>query len=116
MMEHSWTGNIRELKNAIEHAFVICNSNHIELKDLPVEMCENHGIQLSGPGITRPVVNSVQTSSYNLDKAAKLTKTELLKLLKDCNWNKAEVGRRIQKSRTSVWKYMKKWGIPLQKS
>ncbi|MCD4719253.1 MAG: sigma 54-interacting transcriptional regulator [Desulfobacula sp.] len=116
LMEHSWPGNIRELENAIEHAFVICNSNHIELKDLPVEIRENHGIQLSGPGITRPVVNSVQTSSYNLDKAAKLTKTELLKLLKDCNWNKAEVGRRIQKSRTSVWKYMKKWGIPLQKS
>ena len=43
----------------------------------------------------------------------KLTKEFLLTLLKESNWNKAEVGRRIQKSRTSVWKYMKKWKIPL---
>jgi transcriptional regulator of acetoin/glycerol metabolism len=34
-------------------------------------------------------------------------------LLAECGWNKAEVARRLGRSRTSVWKYMKKWGIPL---
>jgi len=128
LMEHSWPGNIRELENAIEHAFVICNSNQIELKDLPVEIRENHDYVKNVPHITRPmtnpvdnpvynsVYNSAQTGSFNTDKVVKLTKSDLLKLLEDCNWNKAEVGRRIQKSRTSIWKYMKKWGIPLQKS
>ena len=112
LMEHSWPGNIRELENAIEHAFVMCNSNQIELKDLPVEIRENHGHPENVPSI---IANPAQTKSYGTDKAAKLTKAELLLLLEKSNWNKAEVGRRIQKSRTSVWKYMKKWGIPLQK-
>ena len=112
LMEHPWPGNIRELENAIEHAFVICNSDRIELKDLPVEIRENQGHLKTTP----PITNPTQTSSYNTNKVAKLMKSDLLKLLEDCNWNKAEVGRRIQKSRTSVWKYMKKWGIPLQKS
>ncbi|MGD9687805.1 helix-turn-helix domain-containing protein, partial [Desulfobacter sp.] len=39
----------------------------------------------------------------------------LLLLLDACNWNKAEVARQLGKSRTLVWKYMKKWDIPLQK-
>ena len=111
LMEHPWPGNIRELENAIEHAFVICNSNRIELQDLPVEIRENQGDLKRIP----PITNPIQTSSYSIDKVEKLTKSDLLKLLEECNWNKAEVGRRIQKSRTSVWKYMKKWDIPLQK-
>ncbi|RLC30893.1 MAG: hypothetical protein DRH32_05050, partial [Deltaproteobacteria bacterium] len=38
----------------------------------------------------------------------------LLELLEQCDWNKAEVSRRIGVSRTAVWKYMKKWDIPLK--
>ncbi|MBU8911074.1 MAG: sigma 54-interacting transcriptional regulator [Desulfobacterales bacterium] len=111
LMEHQWPGNIRELENAIEHAFVICNSNRIELSDLPVEIRENQGRLENIPLITKPIQNSL----YNTNKVVRLTKPDLLKLLEECNWNKAEVGRQIQKSRTSVWKYMKKWDIPLQK-
>ncbi len=45
----------------------------------------------------------------------RLSREYLMHLLHESDWNKAEVGRRIGKSRTSVWKYMKKWDIPLQK-
>ena len=47
-------------------------------------------------------------------KYKKLTRESLMALLHECAWNKAEVARRIGKSRTSVWKYMKKWDIPLE--
>ena len=111
LMEYTWPGNIRELENAIEHAFVICNSDQIELKDLPVEIREqnNRFEKVSS------VSEHVYTDAYKINTSVKLTKNSLLELLEECNWNKAEVGRRIQKSRTSVWKYMKKWDIPLQK-
>lgn len=116
LMEYAWPGNIRELENAIEHAFVICNSIQIKLKDLPVEIRESHDAQLNISQTTYPVTYMTQTPSYKTDKVVKLTKPDLLNLLDECHWNKAEVGRRIQKSRTSVWKYMKKWDIPLQKT
>ncbi|MCB9057040.1 MAG: sigma 54-interacting transcriptional regulator [Calditrichae bacterium] len=32
-----WPGNIRELKNVIERAVIMCDSNTIELKDLPIK-------------------------------------------------------------------------------
>jgi transcriptional regulator of acetoin/glycerol metabolism len=44
-----------------------------------------------------------------------LSAKALIELLEACNWNKAEAARRIGVSRTAVWKYMKKWDIPLQK-
>ena len=112
LLKHLWPGNIRELENAIEHAFVICNSDRIQLNDLPVEISEG-----KNPGTydfyISPVSNKI--NSFNTKKSLDLTKDGLIELLDDCNWNKAEVGRRIQKSRTSVWKYMKKWDIPLQR-
>jgi PAS domain S-box-containing protein len=37
LMEHSFPGNIRELENIIEQAFVLCRGRIIELHDLPPE-------------------------------------------------------------------------------
>jgi len=47
-------------------------------------------------------------------KPVKLSRQELLLLLEECGWNKAEVARRVGLSRTAIWKYMKKWDIPLR--
>jgi predicted DNA-binding protein YlxM (UPF0122 family) len=44
-----------------------------------------------------------------------LSKDELMELLEINDWNKAEVARRLGVSRRAVWKYMKKWEIPLQR-
>jgi len=107
-MDHSWPGNIRELANAIEHAFVLCSGRPIDIDDLPIEIRE--------PGINsqpdkeeklKPVTTRHQHSSS-------LTREELIDLLRSSDWNKAEVARRVGLSRASIWKYMKKWDIPLQ--
>jgi transcriptional regulator with GAF, ATPase, and Fis domain len=49
-------------------------------------------------------------------KRRKINKEELLEILNESDWNKAEAARRIGISRTAVWKYMKKWVIPLSKA
>ncbi|MGD8989251.1 MAG: sigma 54-interacting transcriptional regulator [Syntrophobacterales bacterium] len=35
LMLHDWPGNVRELENAVEHAFVLCQSELVQLSDLP---------------------------------------------------------------------------------
>jgi DNA-binding NtrC family response regulator len=35
LMLHDWPGNIRELENAVEHAFVLCRNDVIRVEDLP---------------------------------------------------------------------------------
>jgi len=114
LMKHAWPGNIRELENAIEHAFVICNSSRIQLNDLPVEISQS---KVNVYGINNSYISHISNNinSFETKRKLDLTKENLVELLDQCNWNKAEVGRRIQRSRTSVWKYMKKWDIPLQR-
>jgi len=35
LKQHAWPGNVRELRNVIERAVLLCNDDHIGLKDLP---------------------------------------------------------------------------------
>ncbi|MCP4748924.1 MAG: PAS domain S-box protein [Desulfobacteraceae bacterium] len=104
LMDYSWKGNVRELENAIEHAFVLCSYGMADVDSLPVEIRN-----LECPPARMP--STVQPARQK----KKLTRQALTDLLRLCNWNKAEAARRIGVSRTAVWKYMKKWGIPLKK-
>lgn len=107
LMDYGWPGNVRELENAIEHAFVLCNDENIDIFDLPVEV-RRMEYNLS------PLKN---LSDLKIEKSPgkKLTRKNLKELLDRCHWNKAEVARQVGVSRTSIWKYMKKWNIPLKK-
>jgi PAS domain S-box-containing protein len=106
-MDHPWPGNVRELENAIEHAFVLCTGKRIELADLPME-------------IRKPALAAIGDGPPDRfppkpARRIRLSKALLLKLLDECDWNKAEVGRRTGYSHTAIWKYMKKWEIPLRR-
>jgi transcriptional regulator with PAS, ATPase and Fis domain len=102
-LDYSWPGNVRELENAIEHAFVLCTSEEIGVSDLPLELRQGKG-------------GDAHCLDERSGRAAKPNREELLHLLDACGWNKAEAGRRMGISRTAIWKYMKKWGIPLRRT
>jgi len=106
LMDYTWPGNVRELENAIEHAFVLCAGEYIDVFDLPVEIRQ----MTYRPRLETPLPLA---KAYPLS-ARRLSPEILLEILNDCDWNKAEVGRRVGLSRTAIWKYMKKWNIPLK--
>jgi two-component system response regulator HydG len=106
-MDYPWPGNVRELENAIEHAFVLCNRDQISPPDLPIEIRQPDYMEVCSQPFDAPAGPQV--------KRKKLSKQILLELLDQCEWNKAEVARRVGLSRTSIWQYMKKWDIPLRK-
>jgi len=106
LMDHPWPGNVRELENAVEHAFVLCEGAHLRALDLPVEIRQT----VCAPAGDRPGTVAAAPARGRVI----LTEEKLLQTLHECDWNKAEVGRRIGLSRTAIWKYMKKWDIPLK--
>jgi PAS domain S-box-containing protein len=48
LMGHDYPGNVRELENVIEHAFVLCRSGLIEPQDLPASLRGDTGIRTLG--------------------------------------------------------------------
>jgi len=102
LLDHDWPGNVRELENAVEHAFVLSSSEMLTIGDLPREIVE--------------AAERRAASDHHFAKpdGSAVDRQRLLELLQACQWNKAEVARKLGVSRTAVWKYMKKWGIPLK--
>lgn len=103
LMAYHWPGNVRELENAIEHAFVLCSGSRLEKEDLPAH--------LHTPAT--PVYKAPENKQSRSRKTSGLDKEKLLEMLKKNNWNKSQVAKQLGVSHTAVWKYMKKWEIPL---
>jgi PAS domain S-box-containing protein len=109
LMDHDWPGNVRELENAVQHAFVLCNQDLISAEDLPREIGTERVAR-------QPDTPKAPADGRNRENAAhSLDREKLWDLLRESGWNKAEVARQAGISRTAVWKYMRKWGIPLRK-
>ena len=115
LMDYTWPGNVRELENAVEHAFVLCADADIDVFDLPVEIrqCEYRPFPSMDPMNSMNTIDTPHPVA-SAGRGERPTRKRLLDLLHECGWNKAEVARRIGVSRTAVWKYMKKWEIPLK--
>ena len=111
LMDYTWPGNVRELENAIEHAFVLCDSGNIDIFDLPVEIRQFAFVD----NLRQSPAYKGGPETSRSASVKKLTRETLLEILEQSDWNKAEAARRVGVSRTAVWKYMKKWEIPLKR-
>lgn len=61
-MKHRWPGNIRELRNAMERAVVLCEREAIEVEHLPATIRETtlkHALELAIPGATMAEIEKV---------------------------------------------------------
>jgi len=52
LMLHDWPGNIRELENAVEHAFVLCQEEMIGISCLPDHVLPPEAFKPILPGLT----------------------------------------------------------------
>jgi PAS domain S-box-containing protein len=96
---YPWPGNIRELANAIEHAFVHSKGMLIYPVDLP------HNIVNAAPAL-------LSRGSPRAQEKLDLVERELLmKELEAANWKKSVAARRLGMSRATLWRKMAKYGI-----
>jgi two-component system response regulator HydG len=99
LTEYSWPGNVRELRNAIEYAFVLCQSGGIDVQHLPHKIV---------PGAVAPQVDC------ELDPDCVKDRDHLIQVLRQAGGNQSEAARMLGVSRVTVWKRMKKLGIDIR--
>jgi len=80
-MEYDWPGNVRELMHVLEHAYVVCRGQLIELHDLPPEIKEAlepletamaHSVRRSTPLGREEILAALEKVAGNKVKAAQL--------------------------------------------
>ncbi len=90
-------GNVRQLENIIEHAFVMCCNSRIELKHLPHEFAN--------------IEVSCDELPNNQSPMATAEQEIILSKLKKHNWNKVATAKELGFSRTTLWRKMKQHGL-----
>jgi len=90
-------GNVRQLENIIEHAFVMCRGEEIRPEDLPPEVLQ--------AARKPPARSRAEGALQHAELKA------LREVLTRHNWNKIETARELGLSRTTLWRKMKKLGL-----
>jgi two-component system response regulator HydG len=90
-MNYEWPGNIRELENAIEHSFVLCNKTVITVEDLPNELREEKAT---------PSADEM-SSEYNT----------VLQVLEKTHWNKTKAAKLLGISRRTIYNKIKEYNM-----
>jgi len=113
LMDYSWHGNIRELQNVIEHSFVVCGNEYIDMFDLPLELRQYNfrDRKVDGLSNTLSVKKGSNEKKANIKPRNNLTKEKIMDTLKKNNNNKAASARELGISRIALWKKLKKINI-----
>jgi len=102
-MQYRWPGNIRELINVIEYAFVLCPEEDISIAHLPAQLLGQQPVHVQQAPKT-----SRQLSTGDM-------RQELVQALLAAGGNKSEAARRLGISRVTLWKRIKKFGVQIDK-
>ncbi len=98
LKQHSWKGNIRELKNVIERSVILGNDAQLTTDTLPAEMQQYHTI-----------THKIKTlSAFELAGAEKI---HIQKVMNYTNGNKTETARLLNIALTTLYRKLEEYHI-----
>ena len=109
LMEYSYPGNIRELKNIIERMIILSTDKVIGIEDLPLEIkmksdtLENKTIIGLGP-----LKEILEKELYNL---ADVEKVVIATALQKTRWNKQETAKLLGIGRTTLYEKIRRYKL-----
>jgi PAS domain S-box-containing protein len=99
LMAHDWPGNIRELENAIERAFILCNEGVITIEHLPEELSSRFTTQICHA--------NMQTSRELMEAQA------IQNALEQTDFNRLAAARALGIHKSTLFRKMKRLGLSL---
>jgi DNA-binding NtrC family response regulator len=96
---YNWPGNVRELENAIERAFILSQSEQIELDCLPAKIVDysKNSMEIRDPLGYRPTLEEME-------------RRYILEILKSTNYDKAEAAQILGIDLSTLYRKLKRYG------
>nr|MBN2277374.1 sigma 54-interacting transcriptional regulator [candidate division Zixibacteria bacterium] len=100
LLRHDFPGNIRELENIIEYAFVVCKGSIIQKEHLPTELLTAHKDDLYG------MADDISPIAEKIDE-----QTRILSALKRHGGILSKAAEELGMHRTTLWRKIKRYNI-----
>jgi DNA-binding NtrC family response regulator len=115
LIDYDWPGNIRELKNVIEHMVIICKGNVIRAEDLPIEnLSLSKNMRFQSNHLIKRATKSAAMPDFRRTKKDLIERFEkeyLRSLLEKNQWNISQSAREIKMQRSSLQRLIRKHGL-----
>jgi two-component system NtrC family response regulator len=98
LKQHSWKGNIRELRNVIERSLIVCNEEELTLQDLPIEIQNSHFEESAG-------------KSYSNFELAAMERRHIARVLQYTKGNKTETARLLKIGLTTLYRKIEEYKL-----
>jgi len=95
---YDWPGNIRELENAIEHAFVLCREELVCLQHLPDELLSKINATFAATGTT----------------LKEIEKNAIFQSLQRNNWKRAVTAEELEINKNTLRRKIIRYGIKME--
>jgi DNA-binding NtrC family response regulator len=115
LTEYSWPGNVRQLRNVVERAVILCEQEAIGLKDLPL-LSEISDIETLFDNT--PTTNEALKAVKALIRQKAVARVEcnfLTNALATHDWNVTQAAKAVGMQRPNFQNMMKKHGITIPK-
>ncbi|MGI9518033.1 MAG: sigma 54-interacting transcriptional regulator, partial [Pirellulaceae bacterium] len=99
LCSYSWPGNVRQLQNAIERAKVLAAEDRVEMKNLPMAICQ-----------AEPVPTSSLAVGQNVDLET-INRIHVAETYEKCERNKTRTARALGINRRSLYRLLEKYQI-----
>jgi PAS domain S-box-containing protein len=120
LYDYDYPGNVRELTNILERAFVLCHEDRIDLVHLPPEVVLAGGRGATGQAeghdsARAPSFPAIHRSAAKTSRPApdqvRSEVRRLLDVLDAHGWKREATARALGISRSTLWRRMKEYGL-----